>query len=141
MRPSRWRSYARAAARPPYCEPLRGCWSPADPGYLGSEVVRQAADAGWAAVGTSFRTPGPVPLDVRDRAAVAALVAELRPDCVIHTAYLQDGPDAWATNVDGSANVAQAARRPGRGCVHLSTDLVFDGRAGGRTARTTRPNR
>ena len=85
-------------------------------GYLGSEVVRQAADAGWAAVGTSHRTPGPVPLDVRDRAAVAALVAEVRPDCIIHTAYLQDGPDAWATNVEGSANVAPRLRRPGRGC-------------------------
>jgi dTDP-4-dehydrorhamnose reductase len=99
-------------------------------GYLGGEVVRQAADAGWAAVGTSHRTLGPVPLDVRDRAAVAALVAEVRPDCIIHTAYLQGGPDAWTTNVEGSANVAQAAASAGARLLHLSTDLVFDGRAG-----------
>lgn len=99
-------------------------------GYLGAEVVRQAAGAGWDAIGTCFSTAGPVPLDVRDRAAVDALVAELRPDCVVHTAYLQDGPDAWATNVDGSAHVAAAAVVVGARLVHVSTDLVFDGGAG-----------
>lgn len=99
-------------------------------GYLGGEVVRLAGDAGWAVAGTSHRTPGPLPLDVRDPAAVAALVAELRPGCVIHTAYLQDGPDAWATNVEGSANVATAAAATGTRLIHISTDLVFDGRAG-----------
>jgi dTDP-4-dehydrorhamnose reductase len=99
-------------------------------GYLGSEVVRQAADAGWIAAGTCHATAGPMPLDVRDRAAVEALIAEVRPDCIIHTAYLQDGPDAWATNVEGSANVAAAAAAAGARLLHLSTDLVFDGRAG-----------
>jgi dTDP-4-dehydrorhamnose reductase len=99
-------------------------------GYLGGEVVRVAADAGWDVTATSHRTPGPVPLDVRDPAAVAALVAEVGPDCVIHTAYLQDGPDAWGTNVDGSANVATAAAVAGARLIHLSTDLVFAGSAG-----------
>jgi dTDP-4-dehydrorhamnose reductase len=99
-------------------------------GYLGGEVVRRAAGAGWEAVGTCHRTPGPVRLDVRDRDAVAWLVADLRPDCVIHTAYLQDGPDAWATNVTGSQNIALAAAAAGARLVHVSTDLVFDGRAG-----------
>jgi dTDP-4-dehydrorhamnose reductase len=99
-------------------------------GYLGGEVVRRATAAGWSAVGTSFRSPGPLALDVRDRPAVAAVMAALRPDCVIHTAYLQDGPQAWATNVDGTANVAAAAASAGARLVHLSTDLVFDGRGG-----------
>ena len=99
-------------------------------GHLGGEVVRRARDAGWDVVGTSFRTPGAVRLDVRDAAAVEALVVEVAPDCVIHTAYLQDGPDAWATNVAGSANVAGAAAGRGARLIHLSTDLVFDGRAG-----------
>ena len=99
-------------------------------GHLGGEVVRRARDAGWDVVGTSFRTPGAVRLDVRDAAAVEALVVEVAPDCVIHTAYLQDGPDAWATNVTGSANVAAAAAGRGARLIHLSTDLVFDGRAG-----------
>jgi dTDP-4-dehydrorhamnose reductase len=99
-------------------------------GYLGGEVVRRARMAGWQAVGTSWRTPGPARLDVRDAAAVDALVADVAPDCVVHTAYLQDGPAARATNVDGSANVAAAAARCGARLIHLSTDLVFDGRAG-----------
>jgi len=99
-------------------------------GHLGGEVVRRARDAGWDVVGTSFRTPGPARLDVRDAAAVDALVAVVAPDCIVHTAYLQEGPDAWATNVDGSANVAAAAARRGARLIHLSTDLVFDGRAG-----------
>jgi dTDP-4-dehydrorhamnose reductase len=99
-------------------------------GYLGGEVVRRAAAAGWVAIGTCHRAPGPVRLDVRDRAAVDALVAETRPECIVHTAYVQDGPDAWATNVEGSANVAAAAASAGARLVHLSTDLVFDGRAG-----------
>jgi dTDP-4-dehydrorhamnose reductase len=99
-------------------------------GYLGGELLRQAEAAGWDAVGTSFRRPGPFPLDVRDRSAVGALVAAVRPDCVIHTAYLQDGPAAWPTNVAGAANVAEAAAGVGARLVHLSTDLVFDGRSG-----------
>ncbi|HKV67261.1 MAG TPA: SDR family oxidoreductase [Gaiellales bacterium] len=99
-------------------------------GHLGGELVRCASDAGWEVCGTSLRTPGHVHLDVRDAAAVEALVADRAPDCVIHTAYLQDGPDAWATNVEGSANVATAAAGRGARLIHLSTDLVFDGRAG-----------
>ena len=99
-------------------------------GHLGGEVVRRARDAGWDAVGTSYRTPGPVVLDVRAAGAVEALVADVAPDCVVHTAYLQDGPDAWGTNVDGSGNVASAAAARGIRLIHLSTDLVFDGRAG-----------
>jgi dTDP-4-dehydrorhamnose reductase len=99
-------------------------------GHLGGALVRYATAAGWSAVGTSFRSPGPLALDVRDRAAVFAVMAALQPDCVIHTAYLQDGPGAWATNVDGTANVAEAGAAAGARLVHLSTDLVFDGRAG-----------
>jgi dTDP-4-dehydrorhamnose reductase len=99
-------------------------------GHLGGEVVRRARAAGWEVLATSYRTPGPAQLDVRDAAAVSSLVTAVAPGCVVHTAYLQDGPDAWATNVDGSANVAEAAAGCGARLLHLSTDLVFDGRAG-----------
>jgi dTDP-4-dehydrorhamnose reductase len=99
-------------------------------GHLGGEVVRRAPAAGWEAVGTSYRRPGPARLDVRDAEAVEAMCADTAPDCVVHTAYLQDGPEAWATNVDGSAHVAAAAAARGARLIHLSTDLVFDGRAG-----------
>jgi dTDP-4-dehydrorhamnose reductase len=99
-------------------------------GYLGREVVRHAPGAGWEAFATCHRTPGPLPVDVRDPAAVDAVMAEVAPDCVVHTAYVQDGAEAWATNVDGAVNVAAAAARAGARLLHLSTDLVFDGTAG-----------
>lgn len=69
-------------------------------------------------------------VDVRDTEAVAGLLRRERPDVVLHTAYRQDGPDAWAVNVDGAENVARAAASVGARLVHLSTDVVFDGRAG-----------
>ncbi len=49
-------------------------------------------------------------------------------DAVVHTAYRQGGEDEWSTNVDGAAAVASAAA--GRRLVHVSSDLVFDGRRG-----------
>ena len=54
----------------------------------------------------------------------------LRPACVIHTAYSEYGPAAYATTVEGSVNVARAANANGARLIHLSTDVVFDGRGG-----------
>jgi dTDP-4-dehydrorhamnose reductase len=84
-------------------------------GYLGSELARLRPDA------TTER------VEVRDAAAVAALFERLRPDVVIHTAYRQDEADV---NTVGSENVARAAAAVGARLVHLSTDVVFDGRKG-----------
>jgi dTDP-4-dehydrorhamnose reductase len=67
---------------------------------------------------------------VRDASAVADLVARLRPECVIHTAYARDGDAAWATNVDGARNVAAASAAVGARLIHISTDVVFAGDAG-----------
>jgi dTDP-4-dehydrorhamnose reductase len=63
---------------------------------------------------------------VRDAAAVSGLVGGA--DAVVHTAYVHGGDEVWTTNVDGSAAVASAAR--GVRLIHLSSDLVFDGRRG-----------
>lgn len=87
-------------------------------GFLGSELVRLAPAASVERV------------EVRDRAAVLALLERVRPDVVVHTAYRQDGEGARETVVEGSANVARAARAVGARLVHLSTDVVFDGRKG-----------
>jgi dTDP-4-dehydrorhamnose reductase len=87
-------------------------------GYLGSELVRLWPDASTERV------------EVRDPAAVREVFERVRPEVVIHTAYRQDGPDAYAINVDGSQHVARAAAEIGARLVHLSTDVVFDGRKG-----------
>jgi dTDP-4-dehydrorhamnose reductase len=86
-------------------------------GYLGSELLRRSNATGER-------------VEIRDRAAVRALFARLRPDVVIHTAYRQDGEGAWETTVDGAENAAVAARAIGARLIHLSTDVVFDGRKG-----------
>jgi len=87
-------------------------------GFLGRELLELWPEA------TSER------VEIRDEAAVGELLARLRPEVVIHTAYRQDGPGAREVVVDGSENVARAARAEGARLVHVSTDVVFDGRAG-----------
>jgi dTDP-4-dehydrorhamnose reductase len=87
-------------------------------GFLGRELLRLAPGA------TGER------VDVRDGGAVAHLLRRLRPGVVIHTAYRQGGPDEWEVNVEGSENVAHAAAAVGARLLHLSTDVVFDGRTG-----------
>jgi dTDP-4-dehydrorhamnose reductase len=91
-------------------------------GYLGREFVRRARAAGWEVEDTR--------VEIRDSAAVRDLIARTRPEAVVHTAYRQDGPEAWSTNVDGSEIVAQTSREAGARLIHLSTDVVFDGRKG-----------
>ncbi|MFI5048846.1 MAG: SDR family oxidoreductase [Gaiellales bacterium] len=101
-------------------------------GYLGGELVRRAPAAGWDATGTRFASPGDGPvLDVRHADAVERLVGALGPAAVVHTAYLQSGPDMADVNVAGSANVARAAAAAGARLIHLSTDFVFDGEKDG----------
>ena len=72
--------------------------------------------------------------DVTDRKAVAALVARVRPDAILHAAGYTDVAKAesdratcWATNVTGTRNVADAAAEAGARLIHVSSDYVFWG--------------
>jgi dTDP-4-dehydrorhamnose reductase len=100
-------------------------------GYLGAATAAAATAAGWEVVGTHRRRAPDgvrsVALDVRDAAAVGALVAAEAPDAVIHTAYLQRGDEAHAVNADGAAHVAVATRAAGARLVHVSSDAIFAG--------------
>ena len=104
-------------------------------GFLGSELVRQARDGGWEVAATYRSRPveGAVALDVTDESAVDALVARVRPDVVVHTAYVLSGPELHAITAEGPAVVARACERHDARLVQLSTDLVFDGARGGYT--------
>ena len=84
-------------------------------GYLGSELVRLRPGASTERV------------EILDALAVRELAERVRPDVLIHTAYRQE--DA-RVNVEGSENVARAAAAVGARLLHLSTDVVFDGRKG-----------
>jgi dTDP-4-dehydrorhamnose reductase len=87
-------------------------------GFLGRELLLQAPAASGERA------------EIRDLDALRALFERLRPDVVIHTAYLQEGEGAWEITVDGAENVARAAREVAARLLHLSTDVVFDGRKG-----------
>lgn len=103
-------------------------------GYLGSEVCRRAEARGFEVLAGRRATAPPhgraVQLDVRDADAVDRVMMRHGPEVVVHTAYVQEGPELERTVVRGSHAVAAAARRCGARLVHLSTDLVFDGEHG-----------
>jgi dTDP-4-dehydrorhamnose reductase len=72
--------------------------------------------------------------DLRDRNAVAEVVARLRPDVVINAAAYtkvdqaeQEEELAFAVNAQGAGHVAEACAARGVPLIHLSTDYVFDG--------------
>ena len=73
-------------------------------------------------------------LDIRDRAGILALVAEVKPDVIIHTAAQPSHDRAAAipfddfdTNAVGTLNLLEAARRacPEAPFVHMSTNKVY----------------
>ncbi|GAB3435400.1 sugar nucleotide-binding protein [Phycicoccus ginsengisoli] len=63
-------------------------------------------------------------MDLRDLGATVALLREVRPEVVVHTAYRQDD---WATTAGGAAHVALACADSGARLVHVSSDVVFRG--------------
>ena len=67
-------------------------------------------------------------VDLADADATASLIARLRPDVVIHTAYAV--ADGRRCIVEATAHVARAGATVGAGLVHLSSDVVFDGEHG-----------
>lgn len=107
-------------------------------GYLGAALVREAAAAGHAVAASYFSQAPPAPspaawapLDVRDALAVEELVEQLRPDVVIHTAFVQSGPELMAVTADGAGHVARAAALAGARLIHMSSDVIFDGERAG----------
>jgi len=100
-------------------------------GYLGSELLRQAAGrplaATWLSRPPTARNAEWLRVDVRDANAVRRVLERVRPAAVIHTAYRQEGEGARAVTVGGAAAVAAAARATGARLLHLSSDVIFDG--------------
>ena len=90
-------------------------------GLLGRHLQRSHAIEKWELI-----APGSRALDIRHRERVIDEITEWKPKCVVHLAYRNDDR---RTIVDGSRNVAEAAAACGARLIHLSTDVVFAGRA------------
>jgi dTDP-4-dehydrorhamnose reductase len=67
-------------------------------------------------------------LDVRDEAAVSSLLQTIRPDVIIHTAGSNRTPDMTNVIVRGTRHITAAATAGAARLIHLSTDVLFDGR-------------
>ncbi len=106
-------------------------------GLVGGAVL--AAAHGRPRVGTHFsRVPEPPPdatlrqirLDVTDATAVRALVSESGARVVVNAAISTRPADGRTVSVDAAGRIAEAAHAAGAACIHLSTDMVFDGSSG-----------
>jgi dTDP-4-dehydrorhamnose reductase len=101
-------------------------------GFLGTELVRQAVEAGHATTATYSSGPPrdtgrPVTwhaLDLQDPGQVRDLMAEVRPRIVINAS---SGLSRWAVTAEGPVRLAIAAARVGSRLVHVSSDAVFSG--------------
>ena len=91
-------------------------------GFLGTHVIPRAEAAGWHVV-----APSSGEMDVTDPTGVGRVLREVLPAAVLHLAYRRDDD---AVIVEGSRIVAEAAEQVDARLVHLSTDVVFAGRAG-----------
>jgi dTDP-4-dehydrorhamnose reductase len=101
-------------------------------GFVGSNLVHVFAQAGDEVLG-----PSHAELDVTDRAATDAYVRAHAPDAVVHAAIwnafaglLSDRRRAWASFVEATRHVTDAANAVGARTVLVSTDWVFDGTQG-----------
>lgn len=111
-------------------------------GQLGRELQRSAPD--WAQVTACGRDR----LDITQADQVQAVLADWKPDVVINAAaYTQvdraesERDQAFIVNAEGACNLARAAAANNARIISVSTDFVFDGRAGRpyRTDDTPRP--
>jgi dTDP-4-dehydrorhamnose reductase len=99
-------------------------------GTLGRALADELPRAGW----TVAAAPGRAACDIRDGAAVRALLASARPDVVFNAAAYTDveraereGDQAYAANALAVQDLARAADAAGLALLHYSTDFVFDG--------------
>ncbi len=112
-------------------------------GFAGRHLLRELAAAGHSPIATDAAPadspaaaglPGYVAADLRDGAAMRALVADARPEAAVHLAAVSYVPDsdrdpslALAVNIAGSINVADALREtsPGARLLFVSSSQVY----------------
>jgi dTDP-4-dehydrorhamnose reductase len=118
-------------------------------GQLGHDVMNELAKRGYEGIGTDLKpeyagiqdgsavTKAPyVSLDITDKDAVRKTVEEIHPDVIVHCAAWtavdaaedeDKKPLVQKINVDGTQNLADAAKAVDAKMVYISTDYVFNG--------------
>lgn len=118
-------------------------------GQLGHDVMNELDKNGIQGVGTDLKPEYSgiqdgtavtraeyISLDITDREAVISKIKELKPDVIVHCAAwtavdLAEDEDKQPLvkkiNVDGTQNLADAAKAVDAKMVYISTDYVFDG--------------
>lgn len=118
-------------------------------GQLGHDVMNELKKRGYEGIGSDIApvysgiedgsavTKMPyVAMDITDPAAVEKVLTEVKPDAIVHCAGwtavdLAEDEDKQekvrAINVDGTANIARAAKAIDAKMMYISTDYVFNG--------------
>ncbi len=111
-------------------------------GQLGYDIVKELEKRGHEVIGSGFSGISDcsckcVRLDITNRDSVNEVLAELKPDAIVHCAAWtavdaaeeeQNRERVRVVNVDGTRYIAEAAARIGAKMLYLSTDYVFSGK-------------
>jgi len=110
-------------------------------GFVGSNIVRVFTERDAELI-----APGHEDVDLTDAGVVKRSVGARRPEAIVHAAIwnhpaglLRDRRRAWASYVEATRNVVDAANMVGAHVVLVSTDWVFDGTQAP-ASETTPPN-
>lgn len=118
-------------------------------GQLGHDMVNELAKRSHEAIGSDVQTEysgipdgsavtsAPyISMDITDKQTVYAAVLNLKPDAIVHCAAWtavdaaevpENQAKVYAVNVNGTQNLADAAKAIGAKMLYLSTDYVFNG--------------
>ncbi|MBQ7628145.1 MAG: dTDP-4-dehydrorhamnose reductase [Clostridiales bacterium] len=118
-------------------------------GQLGHDVMNEIASRGFDGVGsdiapmysgvvdgTAVTSMPYVQLDITDSEAVASVLAEVKPDVVVHCAAWtavdaaedeENKDKVFSINAKGTENIAKICKELDCKMIYISTDYVFDG--------------
>ena len=118
-------------------------------GQLGHDVMNEIASRGFDGVGsdiapiysgvadgTAVTSMPYVQLDITDSEAVASVLAEIKPDVVVHCAAWtavdaaedeENKEKVFSINAKGTENIAKVCKELDCKMIYISTDYVFDG--------------
>jgi dTDP-4-dehydrorhamnose reductase len=109
-------------------------------GQIGERLRRVFSAHGQTVVPTYYRNPQPgaVAMDASDRTQVMQVVEHLNPWLIVNSMNAKGGTDACESDpglaqrahFESARHLVDAARGVGARFVQISTDYVFDGRAG-----------